>query len=66
LAGVQRDQQVEGFLLPYLADDDPGRAHPQRFLDQPPEQDRPVTLEVGLAGLHRDHIRQRDPQTKGR
>jgi hypothetical protein len=31
---VQRYQQVEALLLPYLADDDAGRPHPQRLLDQ--------------------------------
>ena len=28
--GVEREQQVEALLGPHLADDDPGRPHPQR------------------------------------
>ena len=58
-AAVQRDQQVEALLLPDLADDDPGRAHPQRLLDQAAQRDLAGALEVGLAALHRDDVGQR-------
>jgi len=59
-AGIQRDEQVETFLLPDLADDDPRGPHPQRLLDQAPELDLAGAFEVGLAGLHRHHVGQVD------
>src|SRR3712207_8013041 len=55
-SGVLR--QVEALLLPHLADDDEGGPHAQRLLHQPAQRDLPGALEVGLAGLHGDHVGQ--------
>ena len=52
----------EVFELPHLADDDARGPHPQRLLHQPAQRDLPGALEVGLAGLHRDHVGQRHPE----
>ncbi|HVA61346.1 MAG TPA: hypothetical protein VNG13_12550 [Mycobacteriales bacterium] len=49
-------------LLAHLADDDPGGPHPQRLLDQPAQPDLTGPFQVGLPGLHRHHVGQRDLQ----
>ena len=54
---VEREQQVEALLGPDLADDEPRRPHPQRFLDQMPQGDLAGALEPCLAGLHRHPVR---------
>ena len=56
---VERDQQVEAFLLAHLADDDARRAHAQGLLDQSAHRDLAGALQVGLARLHGHDIRQR-------
>jgi hypothetical protein len=61
-AGVQRDEQVEALLLAHLTDHQPGGPHAQRLLDQPAQRDLARALEVGLAGLHRDHVWERDTE----
>jgi len=56
------DEQVEALLLPHLADDDAAGPHPQRLLDQASQRDLAGALEVRLPGLHRDPVRQVEPQ----
>ncbi len=55
-------RQVQALLLAHLADDDPRGPHPQRLLDQPAQRDLTGPLEVGLAGLYREDVGQRDPR----
>ena len=45
---------------PHLPDDDPVGAHAQRLLDQAAQLDLTGALEVGLPGLHRHDVGQRD------
>ncbi|HEX2902887.1 MAG TPA: hypothetical protein VHO01_05470, partial [Jatrophihabitans sp.] len=59
-AAVERDEQVEALSLAHLADHDPVGAHAQRFLHQPAQRDLARAFQVGLSGLHRHHVRQRD------
>jgi len=61
---VANSCEAEALLLAHLADNDAGGPHAQRLLHQPAQRDLPDALEVGLAGLHRDHIGQRHPQAK--
>jgi hypothetical protein len=57
-AAVQRDEQVQALLLADLADQDAVRPHPQGLLDQAAQLDLAGALQVGLAGLHGDDVRQ--------
>src|SRR4051794_9668028 len=49
---VQRDQQVEAFVLPNLTDDEPVRPHPQRLFDEAPERHFPRSFQARLTALH--------------
>ena len=59
---VQGDEQVEALRLTDLADDDPGRPHPQGLLHQPPQRHLPGAFEAGLTALHADDVAQGDLQ----
>ena len=59
---IQRDEQVEALLLADLTDDDARRPHTQRLLHQATQLDLAGALEIRLAALQRDDVRQRDPE----
>jgi hypothetical protein len=59
-SAVQRDEQVEGLRLTDLADDDAGRSHPQRLLDQAAKGDLTGAFQARLAALHARDVAQRD------
>ena len=61
-AGVEGQQQVEALGRPDLADDDPGRPHPQRLADQVAQRHLAGALEPDLPRLHRDPVGMREAE----
>src|SRR5204863_73625 len=59
---VERQQQVEALGPTHLADDDPGRPHPQRLPDEVAQRDHARPLETRLPRLHRDPVGMTEPQ----
>ena len=54
--GVEGEQEIEALGRSDLADDESGRPHAQRLLDQHPQRDLAGALEPGLARLQRHPV----------